>query len=130
MTFFTFMIFVSVGNKHYVKSVQIRSFFWTMSSCIWAEYGKIETRKNSVFGNFSRSGKIKTIRNTKKGKKIKNGSYFYKSFPCLADNPNENDNCYTILVHCNPAIFISKGFHKGNPRNKWTKIHVPKKNHL
>ena len=71
MTFFTFMIFVSVGNKHYVKSVQIRSFFWTVSSCVWTEYGKIETRKNSVFGNFSRSGKIKTIGNTKKGKNKK-----------------------------------------------------------
>ena len=32
-----------------VKSVQIRSYFWS-------EYRKIRTRNNSVFGRFSRSG--------------------------------------------------------------------------
>ena len=34
-------------NWHYVKSVQIRSFFWS-------ECGKIRTRKNSVLGHISR----------------------------------------------------------------------------
>ena len=34
--------------SHCVKNVQIRSFFW-------AEYGKIRTRENSVFGQFSQS---------------------------------------------------------------------------
>ena len=34
---------------HCVKSIQIQSFFWF-------EYRKIQTRKNSVFGHFSRSG--------------------------------------------------------------------------
>ena len=43
-------------NKHCVISVQIRSFFWSIFYCIWAEYRKIRTRKNSVFGHFSRSG--------------------------------------------------------------------------
>ena len=38
-----------------VKSVQIRSFFWFVFSCIWTEYRKIRTRKNSVFGHFSSS---------------------------------------------------------------------------
>ena len=38
-----------------VKSVQIRSFFWSVFSHIRAEYEKIRTRKNSVFGHFSRS---------------------------------------------------------------------------
>ena len=33
---------------HCVKSVQIRSFFWSVLSCT-------RTRKNSVFGHFSRS---------------------------------------------------------------------------
>ena len=37
-------------KAHYVKDVQIRSFFWS-------EYGKIRTRKNSVFGHFSHTGK-------------------------------------------------------------------------
>ena len=50
---------------HCVKSVQIRSFFWSIFSRIRTEYrkilriqsgcGKIPTRKNSVFGPFSRS---------------------------------------------------------------------------
>ena len=40
---------------HWVKSVQIRSYFWSVFSCIRTEYRKIRTRNNSVFGNFSRS---------------------------------------------------------------------------
>ena len=55
-------------NRHCVKSIQIRSFFWSLFSHIWTEYGncrvnlciqskcgKIQTRKNSVLGQFSRS---------------------------------------------------------------------------
>ena len=55
-------------NGHCVKSVQIRSFFWSVFSRIWTEYevslriqsecGKIRTRKSSVFGHFSRSGTL------------------------------------------------------------------------
>ena len=40
---------------HCVKSVQIRSFFWSVFTCIRSEYGDLRTRKNSVFGHFSRS---------------------------------------------------------------------------
>ena len=40
---------------HWVKSVQIRSYFWSIFSCIRTEYRKILTRNNSVFGHFSRS---------------------------------------------------------------------------
>ena len=50
---------------HCVKSVQIQSFFWSVFSCIRTEcfvylriqsdWGKIQTRKNSVLGQFSRS---------------------------------------------------------------------------
>ena len=53
----------------YVKSIQMRSFFWSVFSRsglnteiyavnlgIQFEYGKIETRKNSVFGHFSHNG--------------------------------------------------------------------------
>ena len=36
---------------HCAKSVQIRSFFWS----IFSKYRKIRTEKNSVFGHFSRS---------------------------------------------------------------------------
>ena len=38
-----------------MKSVQIRSFFWSVFSCIQSKQRKIGTRKNSVFGHFSRS---------------------------------------------------------------------------
>ena len=37
---------------HCVKSVQIRSFLWSVFSCIRTEYRKIRTRKNSVFKHF------------------------------------------------------------------------------
>ena len=40
---------------HCVKSVRIRSFFWSVFSCIQTEYRKIRTRKNSVFRYFSPS---------------------------------------------------------------------------
>ena len=40
---------------HCVKSVLIRSYFWSVFSCIQSEYRKIRTRNNSVFGHFSRS---------------------------------------------------------------------------
>ena len=53
---------------HRVKSIQRRSFFWSVISCIQTEYGdllhkflnqseyrKIWIRKDSVFGHFSRS---------------------------------------------------------------------------
>ena len=50
-------------NQHCMKIVQIRSFFWSVFSRIWTEYSvqirKIRTRKNSVFGHFSRSAKTK-----------------------------------------------------------------------
>ena len=35
--------------------VQVRSFFWSIFSCIWTKYRKIRTRKYSIFGHFSRS---------------------------------------------------------------------------
>ena len=67
----------TVLRYHCVKSVQIRSFFWSVFSCIrtecgdllgkspysvriqkntdQSEYRKLRTRDNSVFGHFSRS---------------------------------------------------------------------------
>ena len=38
--------------NHYVKSVQIRIYFWSLFSCIQSEYRKIRTRNNSVFRHF------------------------------------------------------------------------------
>ena len=43
-----------LDQLHCVKSVQIRSYFWSVFSCIRTEYSKIRTRNNSVFGQFSR----------------------------------------------------------------------------
>ena len=43
-------------NDILVKIVQIQSFFWSVFSRIQTEYGKIWTRKNSIFEQFSRSG--------------------------------------------------------------------------
>ena len=40
-------------NMHCVKSVKIRSFLWSVSSCIQPKCRKMWTRKNSVFGHFS-----------------------------------------------------------------------------
>ena len=40
---------------HCLKSVQKRSFYWPLFSCIWTEFRKIRTRKKSAFGHFSRS---------------------------------------------------------------------------
>ena len=42
-------------RNHCLKSAQIRSFFWSVFSCIRTEFRKIRTRKNYVFGHFSRS---------------------------------------------------------------------------
>ena len=37
---------------HCVKSVEIRSFFWSVFSRIWTEYWKIRTRKTPYFDTF------------------------------------------------------------------------------
>ena len=51
-------IWLPKGISHCVKSAQIRSFFWSVFSCIWTEFREVRTRKNSVFGLFSRSVKL------------------------------------------------------------------------
>ena len=40
---------------HCVESVRIRSFFWSVSSCIQSEFRKIQARKKSGYGHFSGS---------------------------------------------------------------------------
>ena len=47
-------IITKCDSCHCVNSVQIRSFFWSVFSCTGTEYRKIRTRKNYIFGNFSR----------------------------------------------------------------------------
>ena len=43
---------------HCMKSVQIRSFSWSVFYCIQFVYKKIRTRKKSIFGHFSRSASV------------------------------------------------------------------------
>ena len=42
-------------QSHWLKSVQIWSFFWSVFSHIHTEYREIRTRKNCVFGHFPRT---------------------------------------------------------------------------
>ena len=52
-----------------MESVQMLSFLWSECSCIRTEFWKIRSRKNSVFGHFSRS---ETVKNNIK-KDLQNG---------------------------------------------------------
>ena len=64
---------------HCVKSVQIRSYLWSVFSCIQSKYRKIRTRNNSAFGHFSHS------------------DYFSKN----ADNKNESRIwCFIRTLKC------------------------------
>ena len=55
------VIFIVIENslakiaKHWVKNVQIRSFFWSVFYRIQSERGGNAEQKNFVFGHFSRS---------------------------------------------------------------------------
>ena len=52
--------------NHCVKSVQIRSYFWSVISCILTEYREIRTRNNTVLTYLSRNGTwLKSIGITK-----------------------------------------------------------------
>ena len=53
------MITTDSHTIHFVKSVQIRGYFWSVFSCIQSEYRKIQTRNNSAFGHFSSSDFLK-----------------------------------------------------------------------
>ena len=59
-----------IWYMHCMKSVSIQSFSWSVFSCIQSEYRKIQTRKNSVFGHFSRSDDVRLLVNVDWLKKI------------------------------------------------------------
>ena len=73
---------------HFVKSVQIRIFFWSFFSCIRTEYRKTRNKKTSVFGHFSRCVSV----HCENFKKLEN---------CLQVGPSETAVMFTIsyLVH-------------------------------
>ena len=91
-----------------MESVQIRSFFWSVFSCIWteiygvnlriqSEYRKIRTRKNSVFGHFSRS--VTFINNSKSVNIHLKWSPFYNKVPeCRPDFSLKKlkDSCFLV----------------------------------
>ena len=66
---------------HCLKSVQIRSYFWSVFSCIRTEYRKIRNRNNSVFGHFSRS--VGSLKNARKAvtRIIWETVHFWKKIP-------------------------------------------------
>ena len=60
-SFFSFTISrdTLIFIDHSMKSVQMRSFLWSVYSCIQSEYRKIRNRKiSAVFAHFSRSGHV------------------------------------------------------------------------
>ena len=72
-------------EHHCVKSVQIRSYFWSVFSCTQSEYRKIWTRNNSVFGHFSPSDKLSNQLNNSKNETT-NMSGFDPKFSEVSEN--------------------------------------------
>ena len=54
-------LFQNSSARHCEESVQMRSFFWSWFSCTQSEYRKMRTRKNFVFGHFSRCSWVLAI---------------------------------------------------------------------
>ena len=75
--------------NHCVKSVQIRSFFWSgVSLHIQSKCGKIWTIKISVFGHFSRSDYFSKSQN--KARKSETGRIWRSCWYCSEWNYNTN----------------------------------------
>ena len=94
---------------HCVKSVQIRSFFWSVFSRIHriqSKYGKIRTRKNSVFGHFSHNIKLKI--------KFLNASllsvllYATDSYVIDTFLQNNQTQCLIIILNINKEDHVTK----------------------
>ena len=85
---------------HCVKSVQIRSYFWSVFCCIRAEYRKIQTRNKSVFGHFSYSAGL---------------SRYYSSITLLTE-------CYKLGCHLLDFILGRNIKAEVNERSKRTRI--------
>ena len=70
----------NINDKNCEKSVQIRSFIWSVFSCIRTKYNKIRTRKISVFGQFSRTVNIRNTPDNYPGKFVYFFVYFFSIF--------------------------------------------------
>ena len=75
---------------HCVKSVQIRSFFWSVFSRIRTEYVKIRNREDSVSGHFSHSDILDLLKVKLMGgaKSIFLTDKFDHNRRCSKKNPN------------------------------------------
>ena len=95
-----FLRSISLFLSHCVKNIQIRSFFWSVFSCTRTEYRKIQTRRKSIFGHFSRSQCLKWF---------------------------ELSTC-TSYVHVNDltVFWCFQGVEKGCIGNEWVKLLLTK----
>ena len=107
---------------HFVKSVQIRSFIWSIFPRIRTKYGKIRTRENSVFEHFSHSVCLLFAKITLKTTNIRRKTTFQNGFQVLSMFYSDlktatslNNFLYYIFKHAvssgfqhlPPLIFIS-----------------------
>ena len=109
---------------HCLKSVQIRSFFWSVFSCFQSEYTKMRTRNNSVFGHFSHSAHISDL----------SGHVLEKvSISCFIT--------WHWLKQIRSEILLSSGFFEASaiwnafndfadPQNSWRSMCFKKSSHL
>ena len=84
---FLIKVFLFLSSSHCVKSVQIRSYFWSVFSCIRTEYGDLRSR-------------IRT----------RNNSAFFTQCPdCKTDGITSCIIIYVIHIHCcQPKVFRKK----------------------
>ena len=74
------LLLIKLETVHCVKSVQIRSYLWSIFSCIHSKYRKIRTRKSSIFGDFSRSRLLRSSKRPNRLGDIKEALFVE---PCL-----------------------------------------------
>ena len=108
--------FIFNTNFHCAKIVQIRSFFWSVISCIQSESRKIRTRKNSVFGSFS--GRVCTSKRS-------NSQYNTDFLIVLITKSVRGNNFFLriLLFHPNMQWFILLDAMQqlGKPNTYWKK---------
>ena len=93
--------------KHCVKSVQIRSFFQFVFPRIRPGWWKIRNRKNSVFGNFSRSGSRQLL-------EIIQSNSQMREYPCIWNTSLRSHHNKTILKNILDELSNKFGFQVRN----------------
>ena len=105
-----------------MKSVQIRTYFWSVFSCNWNKYMKIRTRNNSVFGHFSRSVKNnRLILKTQQKFKSERHNVFTEEINKIALSSNDdniiqsNDSIETYIERVKLDDFAKENIKEDNP---------------